>query len=138
MADRKSYPQVKLRAKELRKTPTPTEQILWMHLRNRKLCGFKFRRQHPIGPFIADFYCAQHKLVVELDGNIHRSQVDYDSQRMEYLEAYGYQVLRVGNEAVEKDLESVLNRITLACEVRSPSPESEEGETDVRQRGTDT
>jgi very-short-patch-repair endonuclease len=116
MADRKSYPNVNLRAKELRKTPTSAEQILWAHLRNRNLCGLKFRRQHPIGPYIADFYCAQHRLIVELDDGVHASQAEQDRQRTEQLAAYGYRVLRFSNLAVEHDLEVVLGKITTACE----------------------
>ena len=115
MADRKQYPQVKTRAKELRKTPTPTEQILWAYLRNRKLCGLKFRRQHPIGPYIVDFYYAQHKLAVELDGGVHLNQAAYDLERTAYLAERGIQVLRVKNEIVEDDVEKVMDRIASAC-----------------------
>jgi very-short-patch-repair endonuclease len=69
------------------------------------LIGLKFRRQQPIGPYIADFYCAQHRLVIELDGGVHRWQIDQDTERTTKLEAHGYRVLQVWNEEVETDLE---------------------------------
>ena len=118
MPDRKSYSQVKLRAKEHRKTPTPAEQIMWAHLRSRKLCGLKFRSHRPIGPYIADFYGAQHKLVVELDGGVHLNQAAYDLDRTAYLAGRGIQVLRVRNEMVENDMEKVMERIASACGVQ--------------------
>lgn len=118
---------VKQRAKELRKIPTTAEQILWSSLRSRKLCGLKFKRQHPIGPCIADFYCAQHGLVVELDGSIHRQQVEYDAERTAYLTSCGLQVIRVQNEEVENDLERVLGKIAVACGMIYPSPKLGEG-----------
>jgi very-short-patch-repair endonuclease len=75
----------------------------------------KFRRQHPIGPFIADFYCAEHKLVVEIDGEIHELQIEQDQTRTKQFEDYGYKLLRFHNQQVEKDLESVLRTILESC-----------------------
>lgn len=115
---RKLFDRVKHKAKELRKTQTKVEQVLWARLRNRGLHGLKFRRQHPIGPYIADFYCAQHRLVVELDGGVHLVQAAYDAQRTAYLAARGCRVLRVTNEAVENDVERVLDMIATAWDTR--------------------
>jgi very-short-patch-repair endonuclease len=112
---RKHWNKVKLRAKELRKVQTLAEQALWCKLRNRGLNGLKFRRQHPIGPFVADFYCAQHRIVIELDGGVHRGQIEQDAERTAQLAIYGYQVLRLQNEELERDLEGVLNKIAEAC-----------------------
>ena len=76
----------------------------------------KFHRQHPIGPYIVDFYCAQHKLAVELDGGVHLVRAAYDAQRTAFLAAQGIRLLRVNNELVENDVEMVLDRIaTLAA-----------------------
>jgi very-short-patch-repair endonuclease len=98
---------------------TPTERVLWQRLRNRQLSGLKFRRQHPLGPFIADFYCAAHRLVVEIDGDIHDLQPERDAARTEQFEKYGYRVIRFRNEQVLNDIESVLAAIQAAC---LPSP----------------
>lgn len=70
-----------LRARELRKQTTPAEKILWEQLRNRRLNGIKFRRQHPLGKYIVDFYSPAHRLVIEIDGEFHRYQVDQDQAR---------------------------------------------------------
>jgi very-short-patch-repair endonuclease len=72
-------------AKDLRKDMTPAEKILWQRLAERQPGGFKFRRQHPLGRFIADFYCAEARLVVEIDGGIHNAQSEQDEQRTQLL-----------------------------------------------------
>ena len=87
---------------------------MWKHLRNRQLEGFKFRRQSPIGPYIADFECFAAKLVIELDGGQHQGQVDYDNERTRYLEASGYRVIRFWNNDVILDLEAVTQAILVA------------------------
>jgi very-short-patch-repair endonuclease len=92
------------------------------------LGGFKFRRQHPIGPYIADFYCATPRLVVEVDGGVHAGQVDADGQRSQRMAEYGYRVLRVNNQEVETDLESVICRILAACQTGADSPPPELGD----------
>ena len=104
------------RARQLRREQTPAEALLWEHLRNRRLKGLKFRRQHPVGRFVADFYCAQHRLIVELDGAVHQMQGEYDALRTEELERDGYRVIRFTDNQVERDLEWVLERIAEACE----------------------
>jgi very-short-patch-repair endonuclease len=112
---------IQARAKELRKEATPSEQILWQRLRNRQLGGFKFRRQAPMGRVIADFYCAECKLMVEVDGDIHDLQKEEDEQRTKEIERHGYRVIRFRNEEVEKNLEAVLNQILRACQRPSPN-----------------
>src|ERR1700744_5731079 len=89
-------------AKALRKQLTSAEKLFWKIVRNRNLSGLKFRRQHPIGPFIADFYCHALKLVVEIDGDIHDLEDvrQYDTQRQNYLKEVGIKVLRLKNEDV--------------------------------------
>jgi very-short-patch-repair endonuclease len=126
----KHWDQVKCRAKELRKTPTPAEQTLWVKLRNRGFKGLKFRRQHPIGPFIADFYCAHHRLVIEVDGAVHSGQQEQDTSRTAQLEALGYRVLRVWNEEVESNLDGVLQKIAAACGRAALLPGLGEGQAD--------
>ena len=99
----------------MRKHPTPAENALWQRLRRRQL-GVKFRRQHAIGPFIVDFYCAEAALVVEVDGPIHQYTAEEDAIRQEFLEAQGLRVLRFTNAEVENDIEGVLNRIRTALQ----------------------
>lgn len=73
--------------------------------------GLKFRAQHPVGPFILDFYCPAYKLVIELDGGVHEKQAEYDEARTRHLNEYNYRVIRFRNEEVLEDLPSVLERI---------------------------
>ncbi len=114
---------VQQRARELRQEMTPAEKTLWEQLRNRKLGGFKFRRQHPLDRFIVDFYCAACKLIVEVDGDIHDLQQERDAIRTEELERQGYRLIRFRNEQVLYDLENVLAAIQTAClSQTSPSP----------------
>ena len=109
-------------ARELRKNQTPAEAKMWAMLRNRRLLGFKFLRQHPIvvekinertGFYIADFYCAEKKLVIELDGLIHAYQIEYDKARDIIMNELGLTVLRITNDEVEKNIFGVLNKIKL-------------------------
>ncbi|VEP14003.1 conserved hypothetical protein [Hyella patelloides LEGE 07179] len=108
---RGTTPEIKLRAKQLRNNMTPAEKVLWEALRKKPLNGLKFRRQHPVGRFILDFYCAQYKLVVEIDGEIHLTQQEYDAARTKHLNSYGYKVIRFSNNEVFHNLDSVLERI---------------------------
>jgi very-short-patch-repair endonuclease len=108
------------RAKDMRHDPVLTEKLFWTHLRNRQLGGFKFRRQVPIGPYIADFVCAERMLIIELDGRLHQGRKDYDAQRDEYLIRLGYRVWRFSNAEASADLPTILQSILhLLC---SPSP----------------
>jgi very-short-patch-repair endonuclease len=103
-------------ARTNRKDLTEAEQILWSALRGRKFLGFKFRRQHPIDEFIADFYCHEKKLVIELDGGYHqsRSQAEYDEGRTFQLTELGITIIRFTNEEVITNLPTVLKNITHA------------------------
>lgn len=103
-------PSLKERRRLLRNTSTPEESILWNHLKSRKL-GVKFRRQFSIGPYIADFYCHELKLIIELDGTQHRAHQEYDRQRDGFLEQTGYTVMRFPNEAVDNNLQKVIGVI---------------------------
>ena len=103
------------RAKELRRQMTPEETILWQHLRANRLNGFHFRRQQIIDGFIADLYCHAARLVIEVDGNIHQHQADYDAERDRVLSARGLRLLRIKNEDVRQNLHSVLVRISQLC-----------------------
>jgi very-short-patch-repair endonuclease len=111
---------VQERARELRRQQTPAERKLWARLRGKKLLGFKFRRQHPIGRFIVDFCCAQAKLVVEIDGDSHASQVEYDDSRTAHLEGHGYTVLRFTNEQVHRHLDAILDEIARVLDDVTP------------------
>jgi very-short-patch-repair endonuclease len=102
-------------ARELRTRQTEAELVLWAALRNRGLGGLKFRRQHPIGPFVADFCCPDRRLVVELDGDVHETQVEHDAEREALLVAAGYRVLRFRNETITADLSSALAQIQSAA-----------------------
>ena len=123
---RRDIPEVLLqKAKELRQKQTPAEQMLWQCLRANQLHGAKFRRQHNIGQYIVDFYCHAAKLVIELDGGIHESQKDRDSDRDTYLKANGLQVLRFQNEEITQNLPQVLQTITNHLFLFLPSPAGE-------------
>ena len=100
-------PSTQERAASLRKNTVPAEQLLWSLLRDRRLAGLKFRRQHPIGPSSADFYCHKVKLIVEVDGETHESRLKHDAERMDYLHQRGMHVYRVSNEEVWSNLEGV-------------------------------
>jgi very-short-patch-repair endonuclease len=95
----------------LRKSSTPQEIILWSRLR-RSALGFKFRRQHSIGPYIVDFYCPEKKLIVELDGWQHNEQVEHDTERTAFLESLGLSVLRFWNDEVNENLDNVILNIS--------------------------
>jgi len=99
--------------RELRKSMTPAEQLLWECLRDRRLAGLKFRRQHAIGRYIVDFYCHEHRLIIELEGSVHDrpEQAEHDKVRKRELEAQGFRVLTFRNEEVLNDPEGVLQRI---------------------------
>ena len=97
-------------ARKMRNTQTPSEQVLWFHLRNNKL-GYKFRRQYLLYQFIVDFYCSAHKLVIEVDGPIHGQQQIHDQLRTDLLHRHGYTVLRFTNEDIQTRMDDVLQKI---------------------------
>ena len=98
-----------VKARYLRREETKVEKILWKELRNRKL-GVKFRRQHPVGKFILDFYASEIKLGIELDGSSHKESLD-DKFRTEYLKSQGIKIIRFWNSEVERNLGKVLEKI---------------------------
>lgn len=106
------------RAKMLRREMTPAEKILWNELRTNKLNGLHFRRQQNIDRFIADFYCHQHALIVEVDGSIHETQKEDDAEREAYLIARGFRIIRFTNKEIFNDLKSVLQKIVNECMAR--------------------
>ena len=105
------------RARQLRRNSTGPEKALWTLLRNRGLGSLKFRRQHPMGPFVVDYVCIEKMLVVEVDGDSHIGTARYDLERQQYLEQQGFRVLRVGNDDVLRDLDTVARAICLAAGV---------------------
>jgi very-short-patch-repair endonuclease len=94
MPSRRTTPKGYDHARQLRKQPTPAERLLWTHLRDNKLLGVSFRRQHAIGEYVTDFCSPKMKLIIELDGSPHQEQHIYDNQRTEYLSSQGYKVIR--------------------------------------------
>ena len=109
-------------ARQLRHNATEAEQLLWKHLRRKQLSGMRFRRQHPIGPYVADFACLKERLIIELDGGQHSDSSQYDSQRDVYLAERGFRVLRFWDYQVMEDMDSVSAAVTEAVEPGPPQP----------------
>jgi len=109
-------------AKLLRKNMTKTEELLWDKLKGKQILGLRFRRQHPIDIFIADFYCHEARLVIEIDGDIHNYSIEFDDGREAEIEEYNIKVIRFSNDQVINDIESVVNNIRTAVQERILSP----------------
>jgi very-short-patch-repair endonuclease len=109
-------------AKMLRNNMTFHEKLLWEKLKGKQICGIRFRRQHPINFFIADFYCHEVKLVVEIDGEIHNDKMDYDDGRSAEMEKFGIVVIRFTNYEVETNIVTVVNKIEMTVNERIKSP----------------
>lgn len=109
------------KARALRRNMTKAEVILWENLRKRAMNGARFRRQHPIGPYIADFACSASKLVVEVDGATHSTpeELAYDARRTKYLEQQGWAVVRVTNIDVYENIDGVWR--TTSAQLAPPS-----------------
>ncbi|MBK6276296.1 MAG: endonuclease domain-containing protein [Chitinophagales bacterium] len=105
-------------SKSLRKKQTDAEKLLWSNLRNRKLNGYKFRRQHAIKSYIVDFYCAEKMLSIEVDGEIHlkKEQIEYDKNRTEELNLLEIKEIRFTNEEIDKNISLVLKKILIELE----------------------
>ncbi len=102
------------RAREMRKAPTRSEQLLWRRVCGKQL-GVRVRRQHPLHPYIADFFVASYKLVIEIDGGVHAEQVARDAYRdREIARLCGVRVLRISADLVERDIQAVLDIICAA------------------------
>ncbi|WP_240925062.1 endonuclease domain-containing protein [Maribellus sediminis] len=110
-------PHIFEKAKMLRKNMTGAEKLLWEQLKGKKILELRFRSQHPIDIFIADFYCHPLKLVIEVDGGIHKSkeQNEYDIGRTAELNYWGIEVVRFTNEEIENDIKKVINSIKQKC-----------------------
>jgi len=106
-------PQIFSNAKKLRKNPTEAEEKLWLAVKDNQIGGYKFRRQHPLSIYVADFYCHALKLVVEIDGDYHlvEEQQLLDKKRTSDLEFQGLKVIRFSNEEVMLKLPEVIDRI---------------------------
>ena len=115
----RSSANVKGAARQMRKEPTRSESLLWSALRNRRLASRKFRRQHPVGRFILDFYCQEERLAVEVDGPVHETQRQADGERQQILESMGIRFLRLSAALIESDLPTALAAIE---EALSPGP----------------
>ena len=104
-------------AKHLRRRLTPPETTLWKQLRAKRFQGLRFRRQHPIGPYVVDFYCPDLRVVIELDGDSHADQAAYDDERTAWLEGAGCTVLRFSNRQALNEVEGVRKVIAEVCGV---------------------
>ncbi len=122
MPHRDTDPRLLQFAHELRNRSTDSEQRLWQRLRNRRLGGFKFRRQYPIEGYVVDFICIEAKLVVELDGGQHADEaaIEYDRRRSEAIEAHGFRVIRFWDCDVLRDLDAVEQMIYRELTGESP------------------
>ena len=124
---------MKERARALRKRQTDAERLLWYRLRSRQLAKCKFRRQQVMGVYIVDFVCLEPKLIIELDGGQHATQIEYDAKRSSYLNSLGFKMLRFWNNDVLRNTDSVLEFIRLEL-IMSPLPPGEgQGEGDKYQ-----
>ena len=106
-----------VRRRSLRRQATDAEGLLWRLLRGRSFLGLKFRRQHPIGPFILDFYCADWRLAIELDGGQHYTEAGqrHDQERTAYLVGHGLHIIRFSNRELFEETQAVLEAIARAC-----------------------
>ncbi len=98
---------MKQKARELRKNQTISEAKIWHLVRAKQIAGLKFRRQHPIQPYIVDFVCLDKKLIIEVDGGQHADAIEYDEKRTQFLESNGYKVIRFWNNDVLHNIEGV-------------------------------
>jgi very-short-patch-repair endonuclease len=101
---------------------TIPEKLLWEELNGKQICGLRFRRQHPIEFFIADFYCHQIRLVIEIDGEIHNQQEEYDDGRSAEMEKFDIKIIRFKNYEVENEIENEITKIKNIVNERLKSP----------------
>lgn len=118
----KASPEIINNARILRENMTLPEKLLWERLKGKQIRGLRFRRQHPIFIFIADFYCHEARLVVELDGEIHNQQSEYDDGRTAEMEKFYIEVIRFKNSEIEEDIDKVVNKITELVKKRLENP----------------
>ena len=108
-------------SRKLRRGQTDAEALLWFMLRNRQLVGAKFRRQYPIGPYVADLVSLEHRLVVEADGGQHCEQETRDLVRTHYMNQQGFRVVRFWNNQILQEIENVMEQIHLELQ-NGPHP----------------
>ena len=120
-------PKLKNLSRELRKNSTLSEVLLWKEIRGKKMKGYQFMRQKPIGKYIVDFYCSWLKLVIEIDGDTHTGKDKYDIKRQKYLESLGLKVMRFLDIEIKKNLQGVLIAINNWIET-TPLPPFNKGE----------
>ena len=127
-------------AKRLRHDMTKAETVLWTRLKGRQVNGWRFRRQHPVGPYVADFACLEAELILEVDGATHSAERDvrHDARRTAYLEANGWSVLRVWNTDIYENLGGVMDMVFAALPPLGPSGHSprKRGETSADANGS--
>src|SRR5262249_23092401 len=116
-------PSIESFSRQLRRGMTDAEMVVWRYLRSRQRHGIKFRRQHPIGPYIADFACLDPRLMVEIDGGQHSERAAEDARRTRALQMLGYQVLRFWNNEVLNNAAGVVETIDSALLARLPPPQ---------------
>ncbi len=109
---------IRQKTKQLRSNSTDAERNLWAHIRNRRLEGWKFRRQLPVGQYIVDFACPELRLIIEIDGGQHAEQIHDDLGRTKFLQTKGYRVVRFWNNEVPGNIEAVLEALTLTLSQR--------------------
>ncbi|MFA5130355.1 MAG: endonuclease domain-containing protein [Patescibacteria group bacterium] len=103
---------LKDRARDMRKNMTHAECLFWSSVKNKQFHGLKFLRQKPLLGYIVDFYCAELKLVIEIDGSVHNTSKEYDMNRTNDLQLFGIRIIRYTNNQIEFDIKSVLNHLT--------------------------
>jgi very-short-patch-repair endonuclease len=118
---------VKDKARALRKNQTDAELVLWQLLRGKRMKDLKFRRQHPIPPYIVDFICTEKKLIIEADGGQHADAVEYDKKRTIFLESKGYTVIRFWNNEILTNIDGVYQVIQKHLNIETPSTPRGEG-----------
>ena len=118
----RATPEIINNARMLRENMTASEKLLWERLKTKQICGIRFRRQHPIFIFIADFYCHEARLVVEIDGEIHNQQIEYDDGRSAEMEKFFIKIIRFTNYEVENKIDEVIENITNTVNQRLKSP----------------
>jgi very-short-patch-repair endonuclease len=111
----------RVRARGLRQSQTTAEAAMWQWLRNRQVLGLKFRRQHPVGNYFADFACLEIGLIVEIDGGQHVEDAEYDAKRAKAMASEGFQTLRFWNHEVLNETEAVMEKIRQVAEALTPT-----------------
>ena len=111
-------------ARHLRKNMTPEESLLWSRIRKKQIHGHRFRRQHPIGPYIVDFICLDARLVIEIDGGQHNQPTQQEQHRADYLMEQGFQALRFWNYEVRQELQTILEIIAQSLQGKNLLPPS--------------